>query len=56
MIASTVDPSNEENWSVVAGGVVDVIVTAKVEREGKRRKILRKQRSCTIIFKKRNRM
>jgi hypothetical protein len=27
MIASTVDPSNKENWSVVAGGVVDVIVT-----------------------------
>ncbi len=25
MIASTVDPSNEENWSVVAGGAVDVM-------------------------------
>jgi hypothetical protein len=33
MIASTVDPSNEENWSVVAGGAVDVIVTAMDEEK-----------------------
>jgi hypothetical protein len=33
MIDSMVDPSNDENWSVGAGGVVDVIVIAVVGGE-----------------------